>query len=76
MSDPDALQWQPMPQSSNVARAAYDGAARELIVEFSDGSQYAYGGTTENDLFLLVNSPSPGSYVFRNLKRFPARKLG
>ena len=70
----DSLDWKPL-RSSNVARAAYDSEAGELLVEFVSGATYAYQNQSESSLDDLVNSSSPGSWVARWLKPLPARRI-
>jgi hypothetical protein len=70
----DNLDWKPL-RSSNVARAAYDSDAGELLVEFVSGATYAYQNQSESSLDDLVNSSSPGSWVARWLKPLPARRI-
>jgi hypothetical protein len=69
-----AIEWTDL-KSSNVARAAYDSDADELLVEFKSGGIYAYPSAGEAAFQDLIYSTSPGGYVSRWLKGQPSRKV-
>ncbi len=79
--EPEEWETEPMPaemtplKSSNVAAAGWDEDAQELIVQFANGSEYAYpqaGRTAYED---LITAASPGAYVARWLRNQPHRRL-
>ena len=62
------MQMQPV-KSSNIAAVGFDPDTSSLIVEFSNGSTYSVGASSEAELQDILGSPSPGSWYFRNVKQ-------
>jgi hypothetical protein len=63
--------WKQM-DSSRVARARYDSAARQVQVEFSNnGAPYVYEEVPPNLWKNFRRSASPGRYINRVLDNFP-----
>jgi len=62
-------------RSSNVAAVGWDDDAQELLVEFKDGSTYAYPSAGNAAYQDLLEATSPGQYVNRWLKSQPHRKI-
>jgi hypothetical protein len=69
-----AVEWKDV-SSSNVSRVGWNDETNELLVEFNSGSVYAYPDAGESAYQDLLVATSPGSYVARNLRRLPARKV-
>ena len=62
--------------STNVARATYDAASKELTVEFFGGSTYRYTNVPQETWFGLQHAPSVGGYLYRHIKdRFPTQQV-
>lgn len=68
------IEWHNL-RSSNVARAAFDEDAGELLIQFKSGSTYAYPNQSESTLQDIVNASSPGGYVSRWLRNQPSRRI-
>lgn len=71
------MEMQKIEKSSNINAVGYDHDARELHVEFKNGSRYAYKGVAPDHVERLVTSDSPGAYFSANVRRgdFPFRKI-
>lgn len=54
--------------SSNLEQVGYDTAASELYVVFKDGSGYIYSGVPEHVFEQLLEAPSKGSFLNREVK--------
>ncbi len=54
--------------SSNVAEIGYDEANQIVYIRFLNGTMYIYKGVAQNEYDGLLNAPSIGSYLHRNLK--------
>lgn len=62
--------------SSNVGEIWWHWQARRLFVRFLDGSLYAYEGVGLAVAVGMVETDSPGRYVWNHLRdRFPYRRL-
>lgn len=62
--------------SSNVDSVGYDEANQIVYVRFLNGSLYIYKNVNKNEFDGLVNAPSVGSYLHRNLKNvYPYERL-
>lgn len=71
MAEPEMV----MVSSSNVEAVGYDPDSRELWVRFLGGGTYVYSGVDERTHEELVNAPSVGSYLNREIKgNFDYRK--
>ena len=54
--------------SSNVAQIGYDEEAKELYVEFHNGSTYKYLDVPPAKYDSLKHAPSVGSYLNKQIK--------
>lgn len=54
--------------SSNVDSIGYDENQQILYVRFLNGSLYIYKGVSSYEFDGLLNAPSVGSYLHRNIK--------
>ena len=62
--------------SSNIEAIGYDGASRELHVRFLNGATYVYSDVEDGVFEELLQAPSKGSYLNRNIKgRYQYAKL-
>lgn len=62
--------------STNVSEIWWAWEQRRLFVEFLDGSLYAYEGVGLDTVRDMVETASPGRYVWNYLRdRFPYRRL-
>jgi hypothetical protein len=62
------MSWTETPQSSNVARYAYDEASRVLTVEFKNGARYNYYDVPLSVYQGLATAASTGSYLAQHVK--------
>lgn len=62
------MEWHQTPESSNIARFAYDEANRVLKIEFNNGSLYDYFDVPENAYEGMRNAPSKGQYLAQQIK--------
>lgn len=63
--------------SSNVESVGYDEANQILYVRFLNGSTYIYKGVSQYEFDGLLNAPSVGSYLHRNIKNtYPYERIG
>ena len=60
-------QMQPV-SSSNVAELGYDSENQIVYVKFLNGAIFIYKNVPQNEYDGLLNAPSIGSYLHRNLK--------
>ena len=56
------------PQSSNVARFAYEESIQVLKVEFKNGTVYDYYDIPGNVFQGMRSAPSAGQYLAQNVK--------
>ena len=62
--------------SSNVASVGFDKATRTLEIGFHNGGVYQYAGVHPNTHRHLMNAPSKGTFVWKNVRdRFPYQKV-
>lgn len=54
--------------SSNVRSVGYDESSATLIIRFSNNTMYIYKGVPIVEFEGLINAPSIGSYLHRNIK--------
>ncbi len=54
--------------SSNIQSIGYDEQNQELYVRFLNNSLYVYKGVPEFEYQNLMQAPSHGSYLNRNIK--------
>jgi len=64
MSSPEMIDV----SSSNIARVGYADEIQELHVRFLNGSLYVYKNVSRGDFDGLLNAPSVGAYLNRNIK--------
>ena len=69
-----AAEMQPV-RSSNVAEVGWDEEKQELLIQFKDGSTYAYPNSDKAAYQDLLTASSPGQYINRWLRSKPHRKL-
>lgn len=62
------MEWINTPESSNIARYAYDDASRVLKVEFSNGSVYDYFDVPDHVINGMRNASSKGQYLAQQIK--------
>lgn len=68
-------EWHAVQNSTNVVRVAWSAEERELLIEFKNGSVYAYPDAGEAAFQDLLTAASPGSYVNRWLKNQHYRRV-
>ncbi len=62
--------------SSNVESVGFDKATRTLEISFHSGRVYQYAGVHPNTHRHLMNAPSKGKFVHKNVRdRFPYTKV-
>jgi hypothetical protein len=62
--------------SSNVDSIGYDENQQILYVRFLNGSLYIYKGVSTYEFDGLLNAPSVGSYLHRNIKNlYPYERI-
>lgn len=54
--------------SSNVRSVGYDESSATLYIQFSNNTMYVYKGVPIVEFEGLINAPSIGSYLHRNIK--------
>ena len=62
------MNWVETPESSNIARFAYDVAGNILVVEFLKGGTYNYYDVPEIVFEQMQAAPSKGQFLARNIK--------
>lgn len=71
-SDVDMIQV----ESSNVDSVGYDEMEQILYVRFLTGATYIYKGVNSYEFEGLLNAPSIGSYLHRNIKNnYPYERI-
>ena len=62
--------------SSNVESIGYDESQQILYVRFLSGGLYIYKGVNSYEFEGLLNAPSVGSYLHRNIKNvYPYERI-
>lgn len=62
--------------SSNVESVGYDQENQIIYVRFLNGALYIYKNVNQNEFDGLVNAPSVGSYLHRNIKNvYPYERI-
>lgn len=61
--------------SSNIAAVGYDAERRELRVRFRGGSEYAYADVPADVAAALVDAPSVGGYLAREIAHNPRYRV-
>jgi hypothetical protein len=62
------MNWINTPESSNIARFAYDDDSQVLAVEFNSGDLYQYYDVPQVVFEQMRGAPSKGQYLARNVK--------
>lgn len=62
------MDWIETPESSSIARFAYDEPNLVLKVEFKNGGLYNYFDVAENVFEGMRNAPSKGQYLAQQIK--------
>jgi hypothetical protein len=62
------MNWIESPESSNIARFAYDEANQVLFVEFKNGSVYQYFDVLEQVFQQMMSAPSKGRFLAQVIK--------
>ncbi len=62
------MDWIDTPESSNVARFAYDEASRVLKIEFKNGSVYDYFDVPDHVFNGMRSASSKGQYLAQQIK--------
>jgi hypothetical protein len=59
-------------RSSTLARAEYNANSAQLVLDFHDGSRYAYSGFPTSSFNELLHAPSQGTFFNREIRnRYP-----
>lgn len=66
MPDPEDLDE--IVSSSAISRMGYEFLTGELIIQFTDGSVYTYGGVPENVVKGFLSASSKGSFFNANIR--------
>lgn len=64
------MNWIDTPESSNIARFAYDDQAQVLAVEFKTGGTYNYYEIPEIIFNQMQSAPSKGQFLAQTVKGF------
>jgi len=56
--------------STSVASMGYDAELQVLEVEFVDGGVYQYQGVPQDLFEQLMNAPSKGAFINKQIKKF------
>lgn len=62
------MDWIETPDSSNIARFAYDGANGVLSIEFQQGGVYQYFDVPASVFDGMIAAGSKGQYFAQNIK--------
>ncbi len=62
------MDWIETPESSNIARFAYDDTSHVLKVEFKNGGMYDYFDVPQHVFDGMRNAPSKGQYLAQQVK--------
>jgi hypothetical protein len=62
------MNWIDTPESSNIARFAYDDIGYVLKVEFKNGGLYDYFDVKPHIFEAMCNAPSKGQYLAQQIK--------
>lgn len=62
------MDWIDTPESSNIARFAYDDTSCVLKVEFKNGGLYDYFDVPQHIFEGMRNAPSKGQYLAQQIK--------
>ena len=64
------MNWIDTPESSNIARFAYDEGSMVLTVEFNRGGTYNYYDVPETIFDQMKAAPSKGQFLAQSVKGF------
>ena len=62
-------------ESTVVKSYTYDDLNLTLMVKFSDDSEYLYSGVPYSVAMRFQITPSKGSFIYRQLKGYPYKKI-
>lgn len=62
------MEWIETPQSSNIARFAYDASTQVLTVEFKTGGTYNYFDIPEVIFEQMTSASSKGQFLAQQIK--------
>lgn len=62
------MNWIDTPESSNIARFAYDEGSHVLKIEFKNGGLYDYFDVPQHIFEGMCNAPSKGQYLAQQIK--------
>jgi len=62
------MNWIDTPESSNIARIAYDAVSRTLYVEFSKGGTYQYFDVPDTVFDQMKAASSKGQFLAHSIK--------
>lgn len=62
------MDWISCPESSTIARFAYDGDGQRLLVEFHSGSTYEYFDVPTHVFEAMCAAGSKGQFLAQNVK--------
>ncbi|MEZ4823926.1 MAG: KTSC domain-containing protein [Ignavibacteria bacterium] len=63
--------------SSNIESIGYDEQNEQVYIRFLNGSLYVYKGVPKHEHRNLMNAPSHGTYLSRNIKNvYPYERIG
>ena len=62
------MNWIDTPESSNIARFAYDSTSRILAVEFLKGGTYNYFDVPDAVFEQMKAAPSKGQFLAQSIK--------
>lgn len=62
------MDWVNTPESSNIARFAYDASTSVLKVEFKNGGIYDYFDVPASAFDAMRHAPSKGQYLAQEIK--------
>jgi hypothetical protein len=62
------MDWIDTPESSNIARIAYNDATQVLSVEFKKGGTYNYFDVPQMLFEAMRNAPSKGQFLAQAIK--------
>lgn len=62
------MNWIETPESSNIARVAYDEATHVLSVEFKKGGTYNYFDVPHELFEAMCGAPSKGQFLAQSIK--------
>lgn len=62
--------------SNLITKAVYYEASKELLITFRNGDRWKYSEVAKEEITLMMNAPSQGSYFVKYIKpNYKAEKL-